>query len=302
MAHEQALEDFLTYLRVERQLSPHTVRNYAADLRAFLSFWEEQYPGQPLELATYRQLRPYLAQVARGRRKTTLARKLASLRTFFTFLQRQGRLESNPAALAPTPKLDKPLPRFLTVDEVVQLLGRPQGGDFAQVRDQAILEVFYAGGLRLSELAGLTLTDVDLARGVLKVMGKGAKERLAFLGRPARQVLAAYLPLREALLARRGMATSALFLNRQGRPLSARGVARIVAARARQAGVPGGLNPHALRHSFATHLLEGGADLRAVQELLGHASISSTQRYLHLDLDHLMAEYDRTHPRSGEGE
>lgn len=299
MAHEQALEDFLTYLRVERQLSPHTVRNYAADLRAFLSFWEEHYPGQPLELATYRQLRPYLAQVARGRRKTTLARKLASLRTFFTFLQVQGRLETNPAALAPTPKLDNPLPRFLTVDEVVQLLGRPQGGDFAQVRDQAILEVFYAGGLRLSELAGLRLADVDLERGVLKVLGKGAKERLTFLGRPARQVLAAYLPLREALLARRGMATSALFLNRQGGPLSARGVARIVAARARQAGVPGGLNPHALRHSFATHLLEGGADLRAVQELLGHASISSTQRYLHLDLDRLMAEYDRTHPRGG---
>lgn len=302
MAHWRALEDFLTYLRVERQLSPHTVRNYGADLQGFLAFWEEQYPGQPLELATYRQLRPYLAQVARGRRKTTLARKLASLRTFFTFLQRQGRLESNPAALAPTPKLDKPLPRFLTVDEVVQLLGRPKGGDFAQVRDRAILEVFYASGLRLSELAGLTLTDVDLDRGVLKVMGKGAKERLAFLGRPARQALAAYLPAREALLARRGMTTLALFLNRQGGPLSARGVARIVAARARQAGVPGGLNPHALRHSFATHLLEGGADLRAVQELLGHASISSTQRYLHLDLDHLMAEYDRTHPRSGEGE
>ncbi len=295
----KALEDFLTHLRVERQLSPHTVRNYAADLRAFLGFWEEHHPGQPLELATYRQLRPYLAQVARGRRKTTLARKLASLRTFFTFLQVQGRLETNPAALAPTPKLDKPLPRFLTVDEVVQLLGRPEGGDFARVRDLAILEVFYAGGLRLSELAGLTLADVDLERGVLKVLGKGGRERLTFLGRPARQVLAAYLPLREALLARRGMATSALFLNRQGGPLSARGVARIVAARARQAGVPGGLNPHALRHSFATHLLEGGADLRAVQELLGHASISSTQRYLHLDLDRLMAEYDRTHPRGG---
>lgn len=295
----KALEDFLTHLRVERQLSPHTVRNYAADLRAFLGFWEEHHPGQPLELATYRQLRPYLAQVARGRRKTTLARKLASLRTFFTFLQVQGRLETNPAALAPTPKLDKPLPRFLTVDEVVQLLGRPEGGDFARVRDLAILEVFYAGGLRLSELAGLTLADVDLERGVLKVLGKGGRERLAFLGRPARQALAAYLPAREALLARRGMATSALFLNRQGGPLSARGVARIVAARARQAGVPGGLNPHALRHSFATHLLEGGADLRAVQELLGHASISSTQRYLHLDLDRLMAEYDRTHPRGG---
>jgi len=303
MALWTQLEEFLDYLRVERQCSPHTVRNYAADLSGFLAFWEEHHPGEPLELATYRHLRPYLAQVLKGRRKTTLARKLASLRTFFRFLQRQGRLEANPAALAPTPKLDKPLPRALTVDEVVHLLGASApGADFATLRDRAVLELFYAAGLRLSELAGLTLEAVDPGRGVLRVLGKGGRERLAFLGRAAREALADYLPAREQLAARRGTATAALFLNRRGGPLSARGVARIVAARARQAGLPGGLNPHALRHSFATHLLEGGADLRAVQELLGHASISSTQRYLHLDLDHLMAEYDRTHPRGGRKE
>lgn len=303
MPHWGYLEDFLTYLRVERQLSPHTVRNYAADLSPFLGFWEERHPGHPLELATYRHLRPYLAQALQGRRKTTLARKLASLRTFFKYLQRQGLMESNPGALAPTPKLEKALPRFLTVDEVFHLLGQSGGeADFLTLRNRAILEVFYAGGLRLSELAGLKLTDLDLTEGVLKVLGKGAKERLAFLGGAAREALAAYLPVRQRLLGQSGAAVAALFLNQRGRPFSARGIARLVAGWARKAGLPGGLSPHALRHSFATHLLEGGADLRTVQELLGHASISSTQRYLHLDLDHLMAEYDRTHPRSGEGE
>ncbi len=303
MPHQGHLEDFLTYLRVERQLSPHTVRNYAADLRQFLDFWEERHPGHPLELATYRHLRPYLAQTLQGRRKTTLARKLASLRTFFKYLQRQGLMESNPGALAPSPKLDKALPRFLTVDEVFHLLGQSAGDpDFLSLRNRAILEVFYAGGLRLSELAGLKLPDLDLEGGVLKVFGKGAKERLAFLGRAALAALQAYLPARQRLLEQCGTATPALFLNQRGLPFSIRGIARVVADRARKAGLPGGLSPHGLRHSFATHLLEGGADLRTVQELLGHASISSTQRYLHLDLDHLMAEYDRTHPRGGGGE
>ncbi len=294
------LEEFLTYLKVERQLSPHTVRNYAADLSQFLGFWETEHPGQPLEMATYRDLRSYLAQVLKGRRKTTLARKLASLRTFFKYLQRQGVMESNPGALAPTPKLDKTLPRFLSVDEVFHLLAQTaEANDFQSLRDRAILEVLYAGGLRLAELAGLTLADLDLKGGVVKVFGKGAKERLAFLGRTAREALAAYLPVRQHLLEHMGVDSMALFVNRQGRPFSARSIARVVAAWARKAGLPGGLSPHGLRHSFATHLLEGGADLRTVQELLGHASISSTQRYLHLDLDHLMAEYDRTHPRGG---
>jgi integrase/recombinase XerC len=303
MPHWGYLENFLTYLRVERQLSPHTVRNYAADLSQFLAFWEERHPDHPLELATYRHLRPYLAQTLKGLRKTTLARKLASLRTFFKYLQRQGLMESNPAALAPTPKLEQGLPRFLAVDEVFHLLSRvATEGGFPALRDRAILEVFYGAGLRLSELAGLKLADLNLDDGILKVWGKGAKERLAFLGRPAKAALAAYLPARQRLLAKGLPPTEALFLNRRGRPFSARGIARVAAAWARKAGLPGGLSPHGLRHSFATHLLEGGADLRTVQELLGHASISSTQRYLHLDLDHLMAEYDRTHPRGREGE
>ncbi len=298
MDHKQWLGDFLQYLKAERQLSPHTLRNYRLDLTQFLAFWEERHPGLSLQAATYRHLRPFLAQAMKGRRKTTVARKLSTLRTFFKFLQRQGQVELNPARLAPTPKVEKPLPQFLSVDEAFHLLRQPGGANtFLVRRDRAILEMFYAGGLRLSELAALKLEHLNLAEGVIKVWGKGAKERLAFLGKPAQEAVTAYLPLRSALLRRTLGQGSALFLNHRGGPLSSRGVARVVTGWARKAGLPGGLSPHGLRHSFATHLLEGGADLRTVQELLGHASISSTQRYLHVNVDYLLEEYDRTHPR-----
>jgi len=214
-------------------------------------------------------------------------------------LQRVGVITQNPAKLAPSPKLEKVLPHYLSVDEAFHLLGEPRGDDFGAHRDKAILEVFYGGGLRLSELAGLSLGDLDLGQGVLRVWGKGSKERLAFLGEPATAALAAYLPLRRRFLAQHGTGEeTALFLNSRGRRLSSRGVARIVAKWVRQSGLSPGLTPHGLRHSFATHLLEGQADLRAVQELLGHASISTTGRYLHLNLDYLMEEYDKAHPRS----
>lgn len=293
------LGDFLGYLRVERHYSAHTLRSYAQDVEEFLEFWGTAQPGQPLHLVTYRDLRAFLASAARGRSKATLARKLAALRTFFKFLQRRGVVETNPARLAPSPRLDKPLPRFLTVDEVFHLLEQVSGErKFQGCRDWAILELFYAGGLRLAELTGLNLSDLDLGQGVVRVWGKGAKERLAFIGRPARMALQAYLPLRENLLRSKKLTDPALFVNYRGGRLSSRGVARVVGRWARQAGLSGHLTPHALRHSFATHLLEGQADLRTVQELLGHASISSTQRYLHLNLDQVMEEYDRTHPRS----
>jgi integrase/recombinase XerC len=293
------LEDFLGYLKVERQMSPHTLRNYRLDLTQFLEFgarYREDFT--PAEV-TYQDLRAFLATALKKNRKTTVARKLSALRTFFKYLQRQGVLNQNPAKLAPSPKLEKVLPHYLTVDEAFHLLGQPKGDDFGGCRDKAILEVFYGGGLRLSELAGLNLTDVDLSSGVLRVWGKGSKERLAFLGEPAQRALAAYLHLRPRFLAQHGTnEETALFLNSRGRRLSSRGVARLVAKWVRKSGLSPGLTPHGLRHSFATHLLEGQADLRAVQELLGHASISSTQRYLHLNLDYLMEEYDKAHPRS----
>jgi len=299
------LEDFLQYLRVERQMSPHTLRSYRLDISQFLEFYRDR-PGNPaLQEVSYPDLRAFLAQALQGRRKVTVARKLSALRTFCKYLQRQGVLAGNPAKLAPSPKLEKPLPHFLTVDEAFHLLGACGGDAFGARRDRAILEVFYGGGLRLSELAGLDLGDLDLDQGVLRVWGKGGKERLAFLGRPAQEAMAAYLAQRRGLtkntkiLTQTGAPAAApLFLNRRGGRLSSRSVARLVGKWARLAGLSQALTPHGLRHSFATHLLEGRADLRTVQELLGHASISSTQRYLHTDLDYLMEEYDKAHPRS----
>ena len=293
------LEEFLGYLRAERHLSEHTLRNYAQDISQFLGFWEENQPDQSLHMATYRHIRSFLAANLRGKSKSTMARKISALRTFFKYLQRQGVLEQNPARLAPTPKADKPLPRFLTVDEVFHLLDQVGGGmSFRSRRDRAILELFYSGGLRLSELAGLNLKNLDVEEGIVRVWGKGAKERLAFMGNPARVAIKAYLPEREQFLQKKVLTETALFLNNRGGRLSSRQIARVVTLWSRIAGLAGNLTPHGLRHSFATHLLEGQADLRAVQELLGHANISSTQRYLHTDLDYLMEEYDRTHPRS----
>jgi len=293
------LEDFLRYLRVERQMSPHTLRNYRLDLTQFLQFSAERRPGLSLAGVTYQDLRAFLVAALAKNRKTTVARKLSALRTFCKYLQRQGVLSQNPAKLAPSPKLEKVLPHYLNVDEAFHLLAEPRGEAFGTRRDKAILEVFYGGGLRLSELAGLKLGDLDPGAGTVRVWGKGGKERLAFLGQPAKDALAAYLPLRQRHLARQGNGEEiALFVNSRGGRLSTRGVARVVAKWVRLSGLSHSLTPHSLRHSFATHLLEGKADLRAVQELLGHASISSTQRYLHLDLDYLMEEYDKAHPRS----
>jgi integrase/recombinase XerC len=299
MSSSTYLDDFLRYLKVERQMSPNTLRSYRLDLTQFLTFCSQHREDLALEQVTYQDLRAFLATALQHNRKTTVARKLSALRTFFKYLQRLGVLAHNPAKLAPSPKLEKVLPHYLSVDETFHLLGEPTGGDFAACRDKAVLEVFYSGGLRLSELAGLNLRDMDLAPGVLRVWGKGAKERLAFLGEPAKEALTAYLPLRQSFLAGRGAGEeTALFINSRGRRLSTRGVARLVAKWVRLAGLSPGLTPHGLRHSFATHLLEGKADLRAVQELLGHASISTTGRYTHLNLDYLMEEYDKAHPRS----
>ena len=299
------LEDFLRYLRVERQMSPHTLRSYRLDLTQFLEFCAEHREGVTPAQVTYQDLRAFLAAALKKNRKTTVARKLSTLRTFFKYLQRLGVASQNPAKLAPSPKLEKVLPNYLSVDEAFHLLGAPKDDDFGTCRDKAILEVFYSGGLRLSELAGLNLGDMDLAPGVLRVWGKGSKERLAFLGQPAKEALAAYLPLRLRHLEQHGTVDeTALFVNSrgprnsQGRRLSTEGVARVVAKWVRLAGLSPGLTPHGLRHSFATHLLEGKADLRAVQELLGHASISTTGRYTHVNLDYLMEEYDKAHPRS----
>jgi len=293
------LEEFLEYLRAERHLSEHTLRNYAKDVSQFLGFWEENQPGQALHMAGYRHIRAFLAGSLKGRSKSTMARKLSALRTFFKYLQRRGVLEQNPARLAPTPKADKPLPHFLTVDEVFHLLSQV-GGDttFRSRRDRAILELFYSGGLRLSELAGLNLKNVDVDQGTVRVWGKGAKERLAFLGKPAKAAVQAYLVVREEMLRHKALATEALFLNRRGGRLTVRSVARCVDRHTLTGGVAGKVSPHALRHSFATHLLAGGCDLRSLQEMLGHADLATTQVYTHLSAERLKDVYFSAHPRA----
>ena len=281
-------------------MSPHTLRNYRLDPQLVSPSLCDHRENLALEQVTYQDLRAFLAAALKQNRKTTVARKLSALRTYFKYLQRLGAVTHNPAKLAPSPKLEKVLPHYLSVDETFHLLGKPTGGDFAACRDKAVLEVFYSGGLRLSELAGLNLKDVDLAPGVLRVWGKGAKERLAFLGQPAKEALTAYLPLRQCLPGRpRRRRTRPPCSSIPGAAASPPGGwPGWWPSGCRLSGLSPGLTPHGLRHSFATHLLEGKADLRAVQELLGHASISTTGRYTHLNLDYLMEEYDKAHPRS----
>ncbi len=294
------LDEFIRHLQSERGLSPHTVRNYKSDVAQFLQFLESQEPPRTLTEFGYPDLRAYLTVRHRINQKATVARKLAALRTFCTFLVRQGIIARNLAALAPTPKLGISLPRFLTVDEVFHLLETTAGADTLTLRDRAILEVLYSGGLRVAELAGLDLADLDLEEQSVRVRGKGGKERLAVLGGPARRALIAYLAARPELQAQQPPEerSPAVFLNARGGRLTVRSVGRLVEKWALQAGLGQPLSPHGLRHTFATHLLEGKADLRAVQELLGHAQLSTTQRYLHVNLDYLMEVYDKAHPRT----
>jgi integrase/recombinase XerC len=296
---EQILANFGRHLQVERSLSPHTVRNYLSDIGQFVEFLQGRTPPVSLEALTYQDLRAYLSARHKINRKTSVARKLAALRTFCKFLVRQGAMSHNIAALAPTPKLESPLPKFLTIDEVFHLLEQTAGQTVLDLRDRAILELFYSGGVRVAELVGLNLGDLDLTQHLAKVRGKGGKERMVMVGSQACHALSLYLQVRRELLTPDSPASGkdAVFLNYRGGRLTTRSVARLVEKWALKAGLGQPLSPHGLRHTFATHLLEGKADLRAVQELLGHAQLSTTQKYLHVNLDYLMEVYDKAHPR-----
>ncbi len=297
------MEQYLRELEGEGS-SPHTVRNYRIDLLQFFGFLQDTDPETPeatrldrLEPLTVRAFMTSLRR--RGLTPGTVARKVASVRSFFQFCCRRGRLSWNPAALVATPKLPKPLPRHLTVDQAFQLLATPQGDDPLVIRDRAILELFYGSGIRLGELTGLTVDDLDLEQRLVKVMGKGNKERIVPIGRPAAEALAAYLAVRDVLRRGKGGAHRApLFLNHRGGRLTPRGVERILEKYLRRSGMGKAITPHGLRHSFATHLLQAGADLRVIQELLGHARLTTTQRYTHVNLDQLMAVYDKAHPKA----
>jgi integrase/recombinase XerC len=316
----EQIEAFLLYLQAERAASPHTLKNYTIDLQQFRTFLRagglpqpepavrDADPNNDLRRAIEPTeidplaIRAFVADLhRRGIARSSIARKLATLRSFFRYLCREGLLQANPAKLVPTPKLPKRLPAYLTVDEVDRLLAPPGEEDIASARDLAILELFYASGIRLSELTGLDVRDMDIQGGLVRVKGKGGKERIVPVGSKATTALGRYLGQRNELipeLKRGAHEPIALFLNRRGGRLSQRGAARIVLKHLNRSGVGPKITPHGLRHSYATHLLQAGADLRAIQELLGHSRLSTTQRYTHLNLDHLMEVYDKAHPRA----
>jgi integrase/recombinase XerC len=231
-------------------------------------------------------------QIRKGLNKTTVSRRLSSVRSFFKFLYREGYMKSNPAKLVSSPRLPKLLPKFLSVDDAFSLVEKPEGIGFAPARDRAILELLYSSGLRVGELAGLNVEDINVREALVKARGKGKKERIVPIGSKALDAIKTYLVERILLKSKE----KAVFLNRLGTRLTDRGVRRIVVKYARAIAINGSIGPHTLRHSFASHLLQGGADLRVIQELLGHASLSTTQKYTHLDVAHLMDIYDKAHP------
>lgn len=288
------LSRYLAYLKSVRNLSPATVRAYSVDLGAFF-----RWVGDVREIES-RLVRGYVAHLARGNTaSSTINRKLSALKGYYRFLVRQGLLDASPVDGVRSLRRERTLPDILFERDVAALVA-VDGADFDSTRDRLILEALYSTGCRVSELVGIAVDDINFKKGSVIVHGKGRKDRLVFLGGPAREALAAYLPLRDALLRRRGAhGERALFLNRNARRLSARGVALIIEKRVRDAGIATHTSPHTLRHSFATHVLDHGADIRVVQELLGHAGLSTTQVYTHMGLGKLRQIYAQAHPHGG---
>jgi len=299
MALPPAFALFLAHLQVERRSSPHTVRAYRKDLEQFAAHLEAS--GVAFDVATPACVRSFLARSAPGAGPVSLARKLSTLRSLYRFLAGQGLGGTNPARALRNPRQPKRLPTVLPEEEAAALVEAPAAGQPMALRDRAFLELLYSSGLRVSELVSLDAGDLDLAQGLVRVMGKRRKERVVPVGRPASEALARWLADgRPALAAgpEGARGGEALFLNRRGGRLTARSVARSLDRWVLGAGLPRHVHPHVLRHSFATHLLGNGADLRAIQELLGHASLSTTQRYTRVDWKRLAQVYDDAHPRA----
>lgn len=291
---ERYIEKFLNYLTIEKNASVYTILNYRIDLKVFGQFLKNE--NISLEAATLIHLRKFLVYLkGKNYSSTTLGRKLASLRSFFAFLCRDGYLKKNPATAISTPKREKKLPVFLDVEKMTKLVEAPPDNNLYGLRDAAILETLYSTGIRVGELMGLNIDSIDFISGVVKVLGKGKKERLAPVGDKAIRVIRNYLSKRNL---KTGQDNKALFINKNGTRLTDRSVRRIIDKYIRQLGLKEHISPHSLRHSFATHLLDRGADLRSVQELLGHANISTTQIYTHVSTRRLKAVYDKTHPRA----
>jgi integrase/recombinase XerC len=288
------IDNFLRYLDLQKGASAHTLRAYRKDLEEF-----DEFVKKGPEEVEMIDVRAFVArQIKNGLNKATAGRRLAAVRSFLKYLYREGYIKANPAKLVSTPKTQKLLPKFLTVDETFSLVEQPKGIGFMRARDRAILELLYSSGLRVSEVAGLTMEDVNTKEGLIKVKGKGKKERILPVGSKAVDAMKSYL-VEKMLLKRRN---KAVFLNNRGDKLSDRGIRRIVVKYAKQIGISGSIGPHTMRHTFASHLLQSGADLRVIQELLGHSSLSTTQKYTHLDITHLMDIYDKAHPLSSKDE
>lgn len=302
----RAIEGFESYLADERRFSPRTVLAYRTDLERFTDFWQREFGEEAAGKARLTRVdalavRSYLAALHRaGLKNRSIARHLSTLRSFFHWACREGHLEKNPARGLPAPRVPRTLPRAMTLSDTESLLAASRE-DGVPERERALFELLYATGLRVSEAAGLDLEDLDLSSRLLRAVGKGSKERIVPFGEEAEDALRSYLPVRAAL--RRGGSFAAeagepLFVNRRGGRLTTRSMARLLKRRLAAAGLPQDISPHALRHTFATHLLQAGADLRSIQELLGHASLSTTQKYTHLDAARLHEVYRSAHPKA----
>jgi len=289
-----AITQFLTFLATERNSPPNTVAAYASDLDQFRRFVSREVGEEgTVHDVDHLLIRRYLALLHKECGKSSMGRKLAAIRALYRHLLRIGTVAKNPAELIATPKRDKKVPFHLSIDEVTALVEAPREETVLSLRDRAILETLYSCGIRVSELTGLDVGDVDLDGGLIRVLGKGGKERIVPIGRQARHAVTAYLA------ARNNPPHGAPFLvNARGGRLTRRSVARIVDRYILKIAAMKKISPHTLRHTFATHLLEGGADLRAIQELLGHASLSTTQKYTHVSIDRLMEVYDKAHPKA----
>ena len=301
------VESFIESLVTEKGYSDHTCRAYRKDLNDFFAFAADTLRPRktsherPLRVALEQidgiMIRGYLGFLHRSNKKTTIARKLSAIRSFFKYLEKKGRISENPAQHVMTPKQDKTIPVYLSVDEMFRLLDSIQADTVLDLRNRAIFETLYSSGIRVSELTQMNLADVDFEGAVIRVLGKGNRQRMVPMGQKALTAIKAYRHRLQKKSGSQAPTDGPLFLNRFNKRLSARSIARILKQLVSAVGLLTPVSPHALRHTFATHMLDAGADLRAVQELLGHKSLSTTQKYTHVSIDHLMETYDKAHPR-----
>jgi integrase/recombinase XerC len=300
---ENLVQDFQTYLKVERNVSPHTQQAYIADVQEFIQFLKTSglVKNDKAQNADAEAIRSFLGHLHRQKvKKVTVNRKISSLRAFYRYLLRQGKIKKNPANMVQLPKTEKYMPTFLSVDEAFELLNANAEKNSADLRTRAMMELFYSSGLRLSELAALNVMDIDYKQQLVKVRGKGRKERIVPVGKTALQSIREYLDgtgeLRKNISV--DVFVEPLFLNARGKRITTRSIARSIDDAAEKSGLGRKISPHALRHTFATHLLNAGADLRSIQELLGHKSLSTTQKYTAVNINRLMEIYDKAHPRA----